>query len=769
MRNQRGIAIVPLVIIIVVIAALGVGGYVWFTQKDDSTTTNTTPTTTNSIVSNVDPNSFVDKLDIPTAQASEFATYQPVTVSVTPQVPAYTVTDDFSNVNNKDQVTFLLAYPDAKAKLLQNGFVVYPGYHDEYYSLYERHRYQYTPSFVTVDSMMHTYHLLFDYLLRQAEENFLIGKLTDLNVSMLAGAQAQYDQLKGTEWENAAKRDLAFLSVGSVLLDPSVAVPSDVKSLVSQELALINAHDGIHTAVIMNLGVTDDTFYDTPQGPLPLDKLKEDYSQYIPRGHYDRSDQLKNYFKSMMWYGRMTFRMKSDDEIRSAMLITLLLKDAQRQNMWESIYEPTNFFVGKSDDITYRDFSVLLGDTYGASIELASLPTNTAAFTTLKQGAAGLEPPEINSIPIFQSSIQPDRDAEITGFRFMGQRFTIDASIMQRLVCRDVGNQHGTMECGGTVPDSRMVPSGLDIPAAMGSQEAYNILDVDGATKYLRYPENMKLLQDYLDGLDTSVWTQNLYWGWLYALKPLVEPATAGYPAFMQNQAWARKELQTYLGSWTELKHDTILYAKQVYAELGGGPPPQYDDRGYVEPYPDVFARLAVLTKMTREGLDQRDLISDGMQENLKNMETLSLSLKMIAEKELNNVSRTAEEYELIRSYGGQLEHFWLAVNQADMDASGQTQDEYLNNNPAPIVADVATDPNGFALEEATGKIDTVFVLVNVEGVTKVAQGGVYSYYEFLQPLANRLTDTAWRELLNSDQRPDRPSWENAFLFVPTQ
>ena len=35
----------------------------------------------------------------------------------------------------------------------------------------------------------------------------------------------------------------------------------------------------------------------------------------------------------------------------------------------------------------------------------------------------------------------------------------------------------------------------------------------------------------------------------------------------MLNQAWAHKELNTFLGSWTELKHDTILYTKQNYAK----------------------------------------------------------------------------------------------------------------------------------------------------------------------------------------------------------
>lgn len=123
----------------------------------------------------------------------------------------------------------------------------------------------------------------------------------------------------------------------------------------------------------------------------------------------------------------------------------------------------------------------------------------------------------------------------------------------------------------------------------------------------------------------------------------------------MQNTAWTRKELNTFLGSWSQLKHDTILYAKQVMAELGGGgddeivPP---DDRGYVEPNPELYARLGALLTMTKDGLDAKKLLTDGMRDSLSRMETLTKSLQTISEKELKNITLTTEEYELIRSYG---------------------------------------------------------------------------------------------------------------------
>src|SRR6185503_9894127 len=82
----------------------------------------------------------------------------------------------------------------------------------------------------------------------------------------------------------------------------------------------------------------------------------------------------------------------------------------------------------------------------------------------------------------------------------------------------------------------------------------------------------------------------------------------------MQSTAWQDKQLNTALGSWAELKHDTLLYAKQPYGGLGGGgdgprPPDPVLALNYVEPVPEVYARLAALARMTRSGLEQRGLL----------------------------------------------------------------------------------------------------------------------------------------------------------------
>lgn len=643
---------------------------------------------------------------------------------------------------------------EAGELLKKNGFVVVPAAHDEFFGKYESNRYTLDPNFVTTDAVLHNYHLVFNYILKQLELNQLHDLLKGLNTDMLNKAMNQYETAKGTDWENAAKRNVAYFAVGSKLLDPSVSVPVYVNDLVTKELALMEKHSGISESPVMNLGADTSDKISTPQGSLSIEALKEDYSQYIPRGHYDQNDKLRAYFKAMMWYGRITFRLDNDDETKSAILITLALNNSNANQKWAKMFDTINFFVGDTDDINFIQYKKLVSDSFGEPANESSVIGNKNGFQTFKTKAAALEPPQINSMPIMDPSIQPDRDKVITGFRYMGQRFTIDASIMQKLIYRDTdSNSKG---------EFRYLPKGLDVAAALGSDEALNILSEMGETDYKKYSENMQKLRDHIKTIPSSTWTSNLYWNWMYTLNTLLSNVPDNAPIFMKNTAWVRKQLNTYLGSWTELKHDTILYAKQVYAEMGGGPPEEKDDRGYVEPNPELYKRLGYLIELTNTELTKRNILADTTSELLDKMDMLVSALEKISEKELSGEQLSEADYELIRNFGGSIEHFWYEVNKEEM--GDQPALSFLADNPSSLVADVATDPNGKVLEEATGRVFDIYVIVPVDGKPRIASGAVYSYYEFPWPLNDRLTDKKWNELINSGQTPDLPEWTKAFI-----
>ena len=697
-----------------------------------------------------------------------FGEYEDYAGDVKAQVPAYGVSPGLGNIVNRTQFlenddendvyyyyhSYANLSKEAVALIEKNGFAVTDGRSwAEYFGVYEQNRYNHIPSFITTDSAVHTFHLMFDYVLKDLEQNKLHGVLGELTGAMLSDSQAQYAQLKGTAFENAALRNVAYFAVAQQLLNPKMITPAEVGKLVAEELELIEAHEGPMPSPVINLGAQ----YENPM----LEAYQVDYSQFVPRSHYTQTKELQQYFKAMQWVGQMTFRAKYEDEVRSALLLTAALyADKKAEQAWVDIYEPTTFFVGESDDVTPYQFRAALEEIYIKFDDIASLK-DEAKFEKALAKIKKMQPPQINSVPIYEDV--EDREAAIAGLRFMGQRFTVDAAVFQRLMDREVSK--------------RMLPASLDIPSALGSAEAEAILKPE-TDKYPEYAPQMAKVKGYIKALPAGTWHSNLYWSWLHMLRPFTEAqADAGYPFFMQNNAWVRKNLNTFQGSWTELKRDTLLYAKQPTGEMGDGgddPPPPPDDRGYVEPNPAVYGRLAALVKLTTDGLRTRGLLTDTAEEALDTLYAISRQLTKIAEKELENKALTENEYDFIRAYGGELEHIWQTAKKDEMRANdfafefeGEEwfdQRNFLQFHPDAVVADVATDPNGLALTEATGYSKEIYVAFPRDGKVALGRGVVYSQYEFAVPLDQRLTDEAWHQRLREGDVPPYAGWKSAFI-----
>ncbi len=646
----------------------------------------------------------------------------------TPAVPAYEVASDFSNVINIADAYLA----DVELEMLRaNGFfMLASSYGGEFFEVYEMNRYNLFPNLVTVDSLAHTYHLYFLHLQRGIERSGLAPALTSLSAAMLSVAGAQLEALRGTEWETAARRCVAFFAVGASLLDASTQVPAEVADTVSAELSLIGAAGGI--------------------SPSPLTGTDADYSQYIVRGYYAGDAALEPYFRAMMWYGGVNFPANVEDMVRSALLITLALGGDPLAS-WSSIYTVTSFFAGASDDCGYYEYRPLFDQAYGAQAGVADLPGNDACWQAFLELVAQTPAPAINSIPLMDVGTDVDHLEENKGFRFMGQRFSIDAAIMQELVYNRVSEN--------AAGEQRLLPDALDVPAAFGSDVALAILDEQGATGFAGYTEKMESLRAGIDQATDDLWTASLAAQWLAMLRPLLTVKGEGYPPFAQGEAWARRNLVAFAGSYAELKHDTVLYAKQVMAEAGGGPLEERDDRGYVEPEPEFFGRLAALVDATSKGLSSLGLLGEADASNLTILQQLSTQLETIARKELRNEVPTAEEFDLIRAYGAQLEHFWQEVCKDDAEDDMFTTRDF----PSAIVTDIATDPNGLVLQIGTN-LSTVYAIVPVEGVLRVASGAAFSFYQFEQPIDQRLTDHTWRQMLGIAALED-----GTYIYDPAQ
>jgi hypothetical protein len=256
-------------------------------------------------------------------------------------------------------------------------------------------------------------------------------------------------------------------------------------------------------------------------------------------------------------------------------------------------------------------------------------------------------------------------------------------------------------------------------------------------------------LENEFGAFDEEDWNKNLYWAQLYALKPLFTRYPEGYPTFMQTEAWEDKQLNTALASWTELRHDTILYAKQTY--FLGAPQIQEEKpvEGYVEPVPEFYARMLALTKMAHNGLAEMEVLDEQSDKDFTTLENTLEKLLEISIKELEDKELTDAEYKFIRNFG--------------QNISPMLENVDIKSQSSILVADVHTGPGGSVLEEGTGKLDLMIVAYKQpDGRIVLGTGPVMSYYEFWQPSGERLTDEEWRKMLN-DNPPERPEWVSSF------
>lgn len=651
----------------------------------------------------------------------------------TARVKPYTVSPSLSEVINLK--AFNKAAPlslQQRRMLAQNLFACSATDAKQLFHIYEDNDYKDLPSFVTTDAVLHLYHIFYDFTLRTVEEQTLTPVLQRLTEGMLADSIKTWKEVDDAQLKQAALKNIAYFGVASRLLNLQTKdLPAEASEMIRTELELVESHEGFKVGSIFPYRV--------------------DYSQFVPRGHYTRNETLQRFFRAMMWYGLTPFALhtnegRTDETVRQSLLLVRSLYRSKLEGDWAAIYEPTSFFVGAADDVTPAEWKAAMDPIFGAGAPPSAL-ADEARFEAFVEAAQKLRPARIQ----FRTQIRPNQpkvpDPSVQ-LRFMGQRYIPDSEILQRL----------------SIPIQRVFPSGLDVMAVLGSGRAREHLDTY-ATLYnpknwADYkPERAKLIEEFAK-VKRETWTSNLYWGWLYALQSLLEPAPEGYPSFMRNAAWADKSLHTSLASWAELRHDTILYGKQSGAEMGdGGEPAPY--KGYVEPNLLFWNRLLQLTRQSREGLTARNLLPDELKDKFEQFETMLLTLNRISEKELRNEKLTEEEYEEIRHIGGTLEYMTLSVMTGKPDTWEMVNE---TDKDMAVVADVHTGDNK-ALEEGVGHAYEILVIVPVEGQLVLTRGAVFSYYEFEHPAADRLTDEKWQAMINAGREPKPPVWARSFLL----
>jgi hypothetical protein len=621
------------------------------------------------------------------------------------------------------------------------------------------------PVLVTTDSMLHALHRSFDSILMELENHYFWSGLTGIVAS---GQEELKKAIKDNPppalADNCKDVDL-FLTVAEHLLQGAGArengaglgdkLPVPSRTGVDREaLDLLKK--------VENLAMSQTAIYGGSR--------KIDFTQFVPRGHYTRSENLKRYFRAMMWIGRADtgwFILPVDPgsgilcddrrELRNAMLLVYLLDRSGALPRLQQMDDAVNFLIGRSDNLSIFQLREMMrqeGITTLADIAApGSVKRVQQALRTSKHRR-----PMIVSLVLHSDPGSPGPQVPAPAqFQMFGQRFAMDSFVLSQVVFDRIVYQGRKME--------RRLPTGLDAMAALGNSEVLPLLR--GELEKWNYSANLLACREFVEGASPAFWKDNLYSIWLDSLRTFNTDRTGEhhFPQAMKTQAWQRKELQTQLASWAELRHDTILYVKQSYSAASCAYP-----AGYVEPYPEFYARVKQFTDKAQELFADWKLRSndqDPMPKHyvafFKNFSEKMAKLEVLARKELKAEPFSKEETDFVKKT-------LIAARNCDGTPIFDGwyprlyYDQMAFNTWEPTIADVHTDPmTSRCLEVGTGDANYCVIAVDNEQQRRVYVGPIYSYYEFSQPIGDRMTDEAWRARLATGRGPARPEWVAEF------
>ena len=639
---------------------------------------------------------------------------------------------NFKSGNEDDKVNVanivnpaLLKEPDQRLwdYLGHHGFAIVPAQHQQLFHVYEQNDYHEFPAFVTTDLYLQLYHLYFDCMLREVEQEKLMPLLKEFCEEGQKVFARRWQREKENEdavfnTDGAAEWIVTYFKVANALLEEQ-APKGDADAL------------GEYERVMKSVNTTSE-FLEYTDVPF-------EYSLFRPRGHYTRNDNLKRYFRTMMWLQTVPLRSDNPFDMLKANILAVEICDdhdnPRLYTLYKKLTEPMNYLMGMPDDVSIEQVNKIISDIGTCEIDPNELGV------------------KVDEIAEKQTRIRPKflRTGR-NKVRLMPQRYQPDAEVLQEMVDYDSNTT------------KREVPKGLDVFAAMGVSVAEKILmdELHEPDRWSKYTSNLKRMKKRMNEIK---WEENAATQWMSALKTVIDkPQHAPY--FMLSPEWDKKSLNAMLGSWSELKHDAILYAKQpMGAECGGAGPPDPIVKGYVEPNVKFWQKAIDLLKENQKILRTHNLLTEKIATANERLTEEAEFLLAISKKELRGEVLKDVEYDELEYIGAKFENMSLELLR---DSEHELWDWEAIQGPdrkVALVADVYTanadnNPNKSILYEAVGDADEIYVVVEIGGYLWLTRGAVFSYREFQRSIDDqRLNDEEWQEYLERHPRSGVPEW----------
>ena len=691
---------------------------------------------------------------------------------------------------------------EARELLLKQGFVVTGRQYRQIFQAYvTMESADWMPKFITVDSVLHAYHVLLeDGVCRVESEQARL--LRQFSQRLYALAAARDDQTEGVY------RDLAaFAAVAIGLQDPAEfeRLADAHRTAAQPVLDAIGQGSGVHEGVLF-FGL-----------PLMADRFQ-------PVSFYAKKPDLSRYFAARQWYATQAFRLESDSEtLRAIHLASLVDSDPELKRLYGQLTKPSDVLVGPADDPGLTEYGQILKKISARDSDAEDVSGMLVAF---RREATRLPAAKVNDQWLAPEDYRA-REERTRGMRVLGARMLPCAALFQKTT-------------DPTIP-GRMFPSGVDFFAT-------GPLACDAGRRALRKSVSDGAMADAVLQTDCDPLPDSLYGRAMQLLAHLQRPLPAAVPAALRTPAWHDKQLSTALAAWAEHRHTWALQAKLT---LSMGCATEAFP-GYVSPYPELYRGLGTLARQTATALDEacsgsldlaavgrewfavnrkvdemdearnitmeyirlqdhlvhayetcleewgKDSLSATGLERTKAAEALDAAarrciegkgvteadrrcmtafadgpeggakkllpefadlcdhLAVIAQKELDGEPLDTEERYLVDDYGARLAKFHFY----DGNSYFCPRDDF------PVTSPVFVSPEGnqaATLNAAVARPEAIYVIVTNGEQAALHLGAVLAYREFQRPIDEPMDDDLWIKEIVTGNVPPAPAWTSSF------
>jgi hypothetical protein len=335
---------------------------------------------------------------------------------------------------------------DELAKFQENGFVVSErmgasSFGELFYRVYSRD----LPVFISADAILQAWHRSYDAMLEELELTYLSASLSNLLAGMSSAVPAaKADYGNGPLASGLLDSDYFLAVARSLLSGQQTPSKLDQDDRVAETLRAVEAEQ-MQTFTLFGRN------------------RNMDFSQFKPRGHYEMSDSLREYFRAMMWCGRIDLRiaggldangpLSSPRELGSALVLNDLLNRSGKFDQWRQFDALLQTFVGRADSATFAHLDALLKEAKLSDISaikeekvLEKLQVDILAGRFGLQDIRG----DVYVNPGGSQPIQMPRS-----FTVLGQRFAVDSWALSKVVYDDISWDGDLVQ--------RRIPSDLDL------------------------------------------------------------------------------------------------------------------------------------------------------------------------------------------------------------------------------------------------------------------------------------------------------------------